>query len=60
MTPISSETALVAAMNGYPAMSQWRWVDGYFTTVANPALEATALQMVGVKGWDGLILVRRR
>lgn len=27
---------------------------------ANPDLEATALQTVGVKGWDGLILVRRR
>jgi len=28
--------------------------------VANPDLEATALQTVGVKGWDGLIIVRRR
>jgi predicted O-methyltransferase YrrM len=27
---------------------------------ANPALEATALQTVGVKGWDGLIVVRRK
>ena len=27
---------------------------------ANPDLDATALQTVGVKGWDGLILARRR
>jgi predicted O-methyltransferase YrrM len=27
---------------------------------ANPSLEATALQTVGVKGWDGLIVVRRK
>ena len=27
---------------------------------ANPELEATAIQTVGGKGWDGFILVRRR
>lgn len=27
---------------------------------ANPQLDATALQTVGEKGWDGLIVVRRR
>lgn len=27
---------------------------------ANPELEATALQTVGVEGWDGLIVARRR
>ncbi len=27
---------------------------------AHPDLEATALQSVGIKGWDGLILARRR
>ncbi|WP_129838745.1 O-methyltransferase [Streptomyces sp. RFCAC02] len=27
---------------------------------ANPDLEATALQTVGVKGWDGFTLIRRR
>ncbi|WP_231939749.1 hypothetical protein [Brevibacterium siliguriense] len=26
----------------------------------NPDLEATALQTVGEKGWDGLIIARRR
>ena len=28
--------------------------------VANADLDATALQTVGVKGWDGFILARRR
>lgn len=28
--------------------------------VANPELEATALQTVGLKGWDGMIVARRR
>jgi predicted O-methyltransferase YrrM len=28
--------------------------------MAHPNLEATAIQTVGVKGWDGLILARRR
>lgn len=27
---------------------------------ANPDLDATALQTVGEKGWDGLIIARRR
>jgi len=27
---------------------------------ANADLDATALQTVGVKGWDGFILARRR
>lgn len=27
---------------------------------ANPELEATAIQTVGGKGWDGFIVVRRR
>jgi len=26
---------------------------------ANPELDATALQTVGEKGWDGLIIARR-
>ncbi|MGC5616663.1 hypothetical protein [Georgenia sp. Z1491] len=28
--------------------------------VVDPSLEATAVQTVGVKGWDGLIVLRRR
>ena len=27
---------------------------------ANPNLDATVIQTVGVKGWDGIILARRR
>lgn len=27
---------------------------------ANPELDVTAIQTVGIKGWDGLIIARRR
>jgi hypothetical protein len=27
---------------------------------ANPDLDATAIQTVGIKGWDGIFVARRR
>lgn len=65
-----------APVNRYESAMAWREVDDYFTRVltprvdgvravardiaAHPDLDATAIQTVGVKGWDGLIIARRR
>ena len=46
------------------ARSDDRSVQGVRATfeaiAAHPELDATALQTVGIKGWDGFVLARRR
>ena len=49
--------AVVAPDTGDPRVDGVRAVTA--DIAANPDLEATALQTVGLKGWDGLIIARR-
>ncbi len=50
--------AVVDAESGDPRVHGVRAV--LDAVAANPQLEATALQTVGIKGWDGMLVVRRR